>query len=118
MLDATRAARVSESGGGGGGGGGWLILTSLINMATIHGGALKFDVYRTRGRRWNLLAKPAHKGQSGWQHGAFVKKREVVGGAVPRGGGREGGARRGRGATEGGGRGGGGEGRRRIRGEG
>lgn len=112
MLDATRAARVSESGGGGGGG--WLILTSLINMATIHGGALKFDVYRTRGRRWNLLAKPAHKGQSGWQHGAFVKKREVVGGAVPRGGGREG-----RGAAEEQQReGGGGEGRRRIRGEG
>ena len=22
------------------------------------------------------MAKPAHKGQSGWQHGAFVKKRE------------------------------------------
>lgn len=111
MLDATRAARVSESGGGGGGGG-WLILTSLINMATIHGGALKFDVYRTRGRRWNLLAKPAHKGQSGWQHGAFVKKREVVGGGCSPGW-REGGARRGRGATERGR-----EGRRRIRGEG
>lgn len=69
-------------------------------MATIHGGALKFDVYRTRGRRWNLLAKPAHKGQSGWQHGAFVKKREWWG-AVPRGGGR--GAARSRSKRAGGG---------------
>lgn len=53
------------------------------------GSALKFDVYRTnterkRGRDRDRARRPKaefigrnlHTGQSGWQHGAFVKKRE------------------------------------------
>lgn len=79
LLTTARLARARSLGGPRGprfpeSAGTRLILTSLISAATIR--CVKIRRVSDESRRRNLLAKPAHKGQSGWQHGAFVKKRE------------------------------------------